>query len=331
MEKISVIVPIYKVEEFLDRCLESLTQQTYKNLEIILVNDGSPDNSGALCDEWAKKDKRIVVVHKENGGVSAARNYGLEIATGKYIGFVDPDDFLDTTMYEKLLNALINNKADISMCAYSKYEDDGKKITPVEEYNLRTATAETLPKYLVTTDSSQDLGDKVITGNVMGSIWRALFTKKIIGNTKFRDLGFCEDMAFYMDVIKNNPKITFVDEYLYYYLIRNDSAVRSRTIDALKKREDFVSILDDLYDGRISDEDFSMYKFYCYRCNFIFASVSKDKNVRKYFLNNENFQKLNTKKNYKIRQKNTTNKKIRFKNFLTHHNMFKLYNLWFGK
>ena len=113
---ISVIIPVYNVEKFIDRCINSLINQTYKNLEIILVDDGSPDNCPGLCDDWAKKDNRIKVVHKQNGGLSDARNAGLERSTGDYIMFVDSDDFVDETICEVLLNDLKNNDADFSMC-----------------------------------------------------------------------------------------------------------------------------------------------------------------------------------------------------------------------
>ena len=102
--KISVIVPVYKVESYLEQCISSIIKQTYKNLEIILVNDGSPDNCGKLCDIYAKKDSRIKVIHKKNGGLSDARNVALDIATGDYIGFVDSDDWININMYEVLIN-----------------------------------------------------------------------------------------------------------------------------------------------------------------------------------------------------------------------------------
>lgn len=103
---ISVIVPIYKVEQYLNRCVQSIVDQTYKNLEIILVDDGSPDNSPAMCDAWAEKDDRVQVVHKKNGGVSSARNAGLDAANGAYIGFVDGDDYIEPDMYAQLLQAI---------------------------------------------------------------------------------------------------------------------------------------------------------------------------------------------------------------------------------
>ena len=104
MPKISVIVPVYKAEAYLDRCIESILAQTYTDFELILVNDGSPDNCGAICDEYAEKDPRVRVIHKENGGVSTARNAGLAAATGEFIAFVDPDDWVEVDMYEKMYN-----------------------------------------------------------------------------------------------------------------------------------------------------------------------------------------------------------------------------------
>ena len=115
--KISVVVPVYNVEEYLDQCVESLVGQTYKNLEVILVDDGSPDNCPAMCDEWAERDNRIKVIHKENGGVSSARNAALDIASGDYIGFVDSDDWIEPDMYEILIKNAKKYDADISRCA----------------------------------------------------------------------------------------------------------------------------------------------------------------------------------------------------------------------
>ena len=117
-EKISVIVPVYNVEQYLERCVDSIINQTYKNLEIILVNDGSTDNSGKLCDELAKRDDRIRVIHKENGGLSDARNTGIEEAEADLIGFIDSDDYIDENMYELLIDNLRETNADLSMCGH---------------------------------------------------------------------------------------------------------------------------------------------------------------------------------------------------------------------
>lgn len=110
---VSVIVPVYKVEKYLHRCIDSIINQTYKNLEIILVDDGSPDNCGKICDEYAEKDNRIKVIHKSNGGLSSARNAGLDVANGDYVYFVDSDDYIDTKLVEDNLNLAIEHDADM--------------------------------------------------------------------------------------------------------------------------------------------------------------------------------------------------------------------------
>ncbi|MBO7334370.1 MAG: glycosyltransferase, partial [Lachnospiraceae bacterium] len=118
MELISVIVPVFEVEKYLKECIESILNQTYTNLEIILVDDGSPDKCGEICEEYAKTDNRIIVIHHENKGLSSARNRGLDIATGDYIGFVDSDDKIAPDMFEILLNNLKQYDADISICGF---------------------------------------------------------------------------------------------------------------------------------------------------------------------------------------------------------------------
>ena len=125
---ISVIVPIYKVEDYLDRCIESIVKQKYRNLEIILVDDGSPDQCGAICERWAAKDRRIKVIHKKNAGLAAARNTGIEESSGEYLCFIDSDDFLEPKMLEKLLKALIMEEAEVAACNFVyEYEDPEKK------------------------------------------------------------------------------------------------------------------------------------------------------------------------------------------------------------
>ena len=115
-ELISVIVPVYNVEEYLPKCIESIINQTYKNLEIILVDDGSTDNSGRICDEYAKKDDRIIVFHKENGGLSDARNCGIDAATGDWVQFVDSDDYIHQTMVEKMYSSCKRNQTKLAVC-----------------------------------------------------------------------------------------------------------------------------------------------------------------------------------------------------------------------
>lgn len=120
LNKISIIVPIYKVEIYLRKCVDSIVNQTYKNIEILLIDDGSPDNCGIICDEYAKKDERIKVIHKKNGGLSDARNYGIEASSGDYIMFVDSDDYISKDMCEILLKKALENNADIVSCNFKE-------------------------------------------------------------------------------------------------------------------------------------------------------------------------------------------------------------------
>ena len=129
---ISIIIPIYDVQCYLRKCIDSVINQTYKNLEIILVDDESPDNCGEICEEYAKKDNRIKVIHKKNGGLSSARNAGLDVCTGEYVSFIDSDDFVEETYIEELCNMIEKNEADISMANRYKVQDD--KIEEFKHY-----------------------------------------------------------------------------------------------------------------------------------------------------------------------------------------------------
>lgn len=131
-ELISIIIPVYKVEKYLDKCVQSVVSQTYRKLEIILVDDGSPDRCGEMCDAWAEKDNRIRVIHKENGGLSSARNAGIDASTGEYLMFIDSDDYIASEMAEKLYEALIKYDTTISICNFIRIREDGHIIPSTE-------------------------------------------------------------------------------------------------------------------------------------------------------------------------------------------------------
>ena len=124
MALISVIIPVYKVEEYLENCIQSVIKQTVSDLEIILVDDGSPDQCPEICDLWADKDSRIKVIHKENGGLSDARNAGMKVATGEYVSFIDSDDYISLDFYETLLETIVDNDSDIVECGVVKFYED---------------------------------------------------------------------------------------------------------------------------------------------------------------------------------------------------------------
>ena len=204
-DKISVIVPVYNVEEYLDECLVSIVNQTYKNLEILVIDDGSTDNSGKMCDEWATKDKRIKVFHKENGGLSSARNVGLKHATGKWISFVDSDDFIDTTMYEELIKNSIG--ADLVCCEYFSYKNNSlDKVTfSYDNYDI---------KYMIRKMFS--LGD--------GTVWNKMYLREKLDNLLFiEDVKAMEDISFFYTYLDKISKINYVHKPLYYFRQREGS------------------------------------------------------------------------------------------------------------
>ena len=234
---ISVIVPVYKVEKYLRRCIESILAQTHKNIEMLLVDDGSPDGSGAICNEYAEKDSRVRVFHKENGGVSSARNLGLREAKGQYIGFVDADDYIDMTMYETLLNNLIKESADISVCSYYQEDDNGvfHKHWPQDDY--LTISGDRQIEYLIAnryyTCSSCD----------------RLFKKALLSGLQFDETKkVYEDLLFLYEVAKKSSATVFTSTPLYYYCNNDGISVARNPFDDKKMDVIKVSqyILDDI-------------------------------------------------------------------------------------
>ena len=218
MDKISIIIPVYKVEKYLDRCLESVVNQTYQNLEIILVDDGSPDNCPAICDEWAKKDKRIKVIHKRNEGVSVARNTGLKAATGEYIGFVDSDDFIFPEMYEKLYKSIKKTGADLAQCRFQRIFSNGEIIPSIiKKFKLEEIFTE-----------KKDFFKYLFGGGISFYVVNKLFSIKILNNVFFpKGIGCNEDMVFTYRSLKNAQKIVLINDIFYNYDVsREDSATK---------------------------------------------------------------------------------------------------------
>ena len=173
MEKlVSIIVPVYNVEKYLSKCIDSILAQTYKNLEIILVDDGSKDNSGTICDEYSKKDKRIKIIHKPNGGISDVRNHGLKIATGDYIGFVDSDDYIAEDMFETLVSLLEKNDADISIVSFYEYYN-GKLIGVRENENVEIM------------NKVEAIKELLIDRKIQSYTWNKLFKKELFDGLQF--------------------------------------------------------------------------------------------------------------------------------------------------
>lgn len=218
--KISVIVPVYNVEKYLPRCIDSILNQTYKNLEIILVDDGSPDNCPAICDEYAQKDSRIKVIHKANGGVSSARNAGIDVATGEYIGFVDSDDWIEPDMYEYLLINATKYKAEISKCGYFVSKSKTEH-TPIGEDNGTFFSQEPIEKR------------KTIISNIENaSICTAIYKRWLFDHYRLNsNLRIAEDRLLNYQFSTISKSIVITNKHLYHYFSNIDSVTHEDSID----------------------------------------------------------------------------------------------------
>ena len=212
---ISVIVPIYNVEKYLNKCIESIINQTYKNLEIILVDDGSPDNCPQICDEYAKKDGRIKVIHKENGGLSSARNVGIDVAMGEYLTFIDSDDYVEPNFIEVLYQSLVNNDADISMCGINKIQADKIQEIIVENQILDKDSFWNFFYY----------GNGTPIGVVA---WNKIYKKNIFKDIRYPLGKINEDEFVIHKIVDKCNKISITNEALYNYIQRDGSIIHSK-------------------------------------------------------------------------------------------------------
>lgn len=224
-KKISVVVPIYNTVSYLQRCLASIAKQTYRNLEIICIDDGSTDGSGVLADRFAEQDGRFVVRHKENGGESSARNAGLRLVTGDYVAFVDCDDWLEPDMYEQLVKALVENDADMAACSYSK--DTGDSVEPA--VNLGPLKHGVWNRY----DLLRYVYQRDAYRGVTGYIWCKLYKKKILLDNEGNWIPFREDIVLGGDILYfaeaaiNTERAIYIDRPYYHYIQRDTSGFHS--------------------------------------------------------------------------------------------------------
>lgn len=222
---ISVIVPIYKVEKELGRCIKSLVTQTYNDLEIILVDDGSPDNCPKICDQWAKKDSRIKVIHKKNGGLSDARNAGLRVAKGKYIGFVDSDDFIRPDMYEILLRELERKNVDFIKSDFRTFSDGDEIVSEITDYSVNVYLPLDAIKDFFCTEYSNRKPMK-------STVWDALYKRELFFDNDKLTVCFPkgkinEDTYIFPELVFRANKIAHINVPFYFYRIREDSIIHS--------------------------------------------------------------------------------------------------------
>ena len=228
-DKISVIVPIYKIEGYVEKCIDSIISQTYGNLEIILVNDGSPDNCGKICDDYAKKDPRIKVIHKENGGLSDARNAGLDMSTGKFISFVDGDDYLEVDFIETLYNLIKEHDADVSMVTFNDVRNG--EVTPYlagDEPELKMF------------DSLEALKCLLIDRDITSHVWNKFYKAELFEGVRFPYGKVFEDVRVMPQIFKKIKRLVYFNVPKINYVYRDTSILGAYDP---KKQRDCAAVL----------------------------------------------------------------------------------------
>ena len=241
MPRLSIIVPIYNVEKYLSRCIESILNQTFKDFELILVNDGSTDNCKEICEKYKRMDSRIIVANKKNGGLSSARNLGIDISKGDYIGFVDSDDFIDVHMYEILLNTINAYDSDIVICDYYKVNEyDIKKYEKMKSNN-KDINVENI--------NNIDAIERIITRDIKIVVaWNKIYKRSLFDNLRYKEGVICEDEFLAHRIFYKCNKVSIINQKLYYYIQRKGSIINSPfsskdfdKIYAIKDRVDFLN------------------------------------------------------------------------------------------
>lgn len=228
---ISIIVPIYNVENYLEKCIESIRNQTYHNIQIILVDDGSTDSSGTICDYFKCLDDRIEVIHQKNRGLVAARKAGLEMCNGDYVGFVDGDDYIDAEMYCKLISFIMNTEANIVHSGY--FKNDNVAVWGTVEnsiYELSSDNVDEILHMLIAPSTPNNM--------ISASIWSKLYKREIILRAYEKvpdELSYGEDLLCFCNALMLSNRIAIVNEAFYHYVVRNDSITHEMGIDFLSR------------------------------------------------------------------------------------------------
>lgn len=216
---ISIIIPAYNTEKYLDKCITSVCRQTFEDLEVIIINDGSTDQTGNIADDWAQRDSRVRVVHTPNGGVAEARNIGLRHAQGRYIGFVDSDDWVEPEMFEKLVEAAQQDAADIAICGHVRETDDGVLMRlrqPVKESAVWTG--------------HQALVKLLLDYKIRAYLWDKLYKKELFKGLTFPEGRLFEDQQVLHKVFEKASKVSYISQPLYHYVQRGGSILGAKNL-----------------------------------------------------------------------------------------------------
>ena len=281
---VSVIIPVYNVEKYLEKCLDSVLSQTFKNLEIILVDDGSTDGSSKIIDTYSLKDSRIKVIHKENGGVSSARNKGLEVATGEYVCFIDSDDIIEENFIEELFNELISSNSDISMCPIRWIDETVYKVSELEN-----------EKVFETKDLLKHFFVEGVLKELLYAPWNKLFNRSILKDSYFNtNYALGEDILFVFEVLLKSNKLCFTNKTSYGYIQRYTSAMHTKSIEKLCG---YISAAEDIYNLSIANHlnctELCFAWMYKHILNLMFRAVRE----KKWFAQREEYYTILKKHN----------------------------------
>ena len=311
--KISIIVPVYNVEKYIRQCLDSIINQTYKNIEILLIDDGSVDNSGKICDEYAKNDKRIKVFHQKNSGVSRARNKGLDNITGDYVMFVDSDDWLELNACEILIKIL--KKHHVQFLIFNLYKEYNNRIVKMKEYNIPKSDNLLVKKIQAKILAPSIKIDDFSIGQI-GFACTKIISSKLFKTNRFpfeNKKAVYEDVLLYYNLFENVDKVLVCNEYLYHYRILNTSATRGYNADFPQISDEFNKQILLLKDKHKNDK----YYFQSVYVRNLFNLTT----VLNLFINN-----FDTRNSFKVRKKMLKEmlKKDYYKNSIAN---IKAYNL----
>ena len=285
---ISVVVPIYKVEKYLDKCVESLVNQTYKNLEIILVDDGAPDNCPEMCDKWAEMDHRIKVIHKPNGGLSDARNAGMKEVKGEYVAFIDSDDYVAVEFIEKLYNVMKKEQSDIVECEVLKFTENE---IPSPEYDDNAVES---------FDTVKGLSLLIADDRFHQHVWNKLYRSEIALSVEFAKGKLNEDEIWTYQIFSKAFKVTKVNLPMYFYLQRGGSIMGTsyniRRLDALEAKVQRQEYIEENFPELATQAKIDLFGSCIFACQSVMKFMSGDDKKKA-----ENIISTHAKK-YKLRR-----------------------------
>lgn len=309
-ETISIIIPVYNVEKYLNKCLNSVIEQTYKNIEVILIDDGSTDNSGKICDEYAKNDIRIKIIHQQNGGVSTARNNGLEHATGKYITFVDSDDYIEKEMIETMAKKIMKKNADIVICGVTDRD---------EENNIINQSLNKKENVFNNIEAIKEMLDEKLFNCVC---WAKLYKKELFSDIEFNaKIRIAEDMDVLYRVFYKSDKIVQISERLYNWTSRGDSATKGKDMSKWQDEIDVCENIIKFCEENCNEiEDYAVKRYIRINLTLSLNNLKENGTKENYNTLKKNLKKYDIEKNKAIRKK----EKIKVKMIIYHPKVIKL-------